>query len=159
MDSDRRDQLDLWLGSALWRWRPLHRSWPNRPGMARIPEGPFEMGRAHALPDDGLKWVPHLLRDDRPVRTVTVSAFEIDVHEVTNREYAEFVEASGTIEAPYYWLDGKPPPGRSDEPVANVHLEGSGCLLPLARKTIADGSGVGKGLPGWTAVAEVSVGR
>ena len=91
---------------------------PSR--MARIPAGSFEMGRAHALPDDGLKWVPHLLRDDRPVRTVTVSAFEIDVHEVTNREYAEFVEASNEVEAPYYWPDGRPPPGKSDEPVANV---------------------------------------
>lgn len=88
--------------------------------MARVPAGPFEMGRAHALPDDGLKWVPHLLRDDRPVRTVTVSAFEIDVHEVTNRDYAEFVEASSTVEAPYYWPDGRPPPDKSDEPVANV---------------------------------------
>ena len=88
--------------------------------VARIPEGSFEMGRAHALPDDGLKWVPHLLRDDRPVRTVTLAAFDIDVHEVTNREFAEFVEASEHVKAPHYWPDGKPPPEKPDEPVANV---------------------------------------
>ncbi len=85
-----------------------------------IPEGTFEMGRAHAHPDDGLKWFPHLLRDDRPVRTVAVRAFSIDRHEVTSREYALFVDGSDSVQAPYYWRDGRPPAGREDEPVANV---------------------------------------
>ena len=89
--------------------------------MVRIPAGEFEMGRAHALPDDGLKWVPHILRDDRPVHTVALSGFDMDVHEVTNRQYAEFVAASGgNVRVPHYWPDGKPPDGRTDDPVANV---------------------------------------
>ncbi len=41
------------------------------------------------------------------------------MHEVTNREYAERVGA-GHAEAPYYWPEGRPPPGREDEPVANI---------------------------------------
>ena len=90
-------------------------------GTVRIPADNFEMGRAHELPDDGLKWVPHILRDDRPVRTVSTGSYEIDVHEVTNAEYAEFL-ASGIdgIKAPYHWPERKPPRGRADDPVANI---------------------------------------
>lgn len=85
----------------------------------RIPSGPFEMGRSHELPDDHLKWFPQLLRDDRPVRTVTLGAFDIDMHEVTNREYAKFVEA-GFARTPHYWPDGRFPEAQGDQPAANV---------------------------------------
>lgn len=85
----------------------------------RIPAGPFEMGRSHELPDDRLKWFPQLLRDDRPVRTVTLGAFDIDAHEVTNREYSEFV-AAGLARKPHYWPRGRIPEGKADQPVANV---------------------------------------
>jgi formylglycine-generating enzyme required for sulfatase activity len=87
--------------------------------MATVPAGPFERGRSHALPDDGLKWFPVLLEDDRPVRTITLDAFGIDVHEVTSREYAEMV-AAGEAKAPFYWIGGKPAEGKEDDPVANV---------------------------------------
>ena len=90
--------------------------------MTTIPAGPFERGRTHALPDDGLKWYPELLKDDRPVRTIAVDAFDLDVHEVTIREYAEMVFA-GKAKAPYYWPGGKPQPGRENDPVANVTWE------------------------------------
>ena len=89
--------------------------------MASVPADSFQMGRSYKLPDDGLKWVPHILRDDRPVHTVSLGAFEIDIHEVTNREYAEFLAAdAGRFESPHYWLEGRPPEGKGDEPVANV---------------------------------------
>lgn len=87
--------------------------------IVRIPAGPFEMGRSHELPDDHLKWFPQLLRDDRPVRTVTLGAFDIDAHEVTNREYSQFVEA-GLARKPHYWPRGLIPEGKADQPVANV---------------------------------------
>lgn len=87
--------------------------------MVRIPAGPFEMGRSHELPDDHLKWFPQLLRDDRPVRTVALGAFDIDAHEVTNREYSQFVEA-GLARKPHYWPRGRIPEGKADQPVANV---------------------------------------
>ena len=87
----------------------------------RIPQGTFEMGRSYKLPDDGLKWVPHTLRDDRPVHLVWLGAYEIEVHEVTNRQYAEYLAAAGGLaEAPYHWAGRLPPEGRADEPVANV---------------------------------------
>jgi formylglycine-generating enzyme required for sulfatase activity len=91
-------------------------------GQAPIPGGAFERGRSHALPDDGLKWFPELLKDDRPVRTITLDAFEMDVHEVTSSEYAEMV-AAGKAKAPFYWPEGRPPEGREEDPVANVTWE------------------------------------
>ena len=89
--------------------------------MSRVPAGSFEMGRSYKLPDDGLKWVPHILRDDRPVHTVSLGAFEVDIHEVTNREYAKFLgAAAGPFKAPHYWPGGQSPKGRGEDPVANV---------------------------------------
>ena len=90
--------------------------------MVEFPAGSFQMGRSHALPDDGLKWYPHLLKDDRPVHTVRLDAFKLDVREVTSGEYAEFV-AAGKAQAPFYWRGERPEPGREDEPVANVNWE------------------------------------
>lgn len=79
------------------------------------------MGRSHELPDDGLRWFPHLLRDDRPVHAVSLDAFEIDVHEVTNEQYLAFVvDSAGRQAAPHHWPDGRPREDRLREPVANV---------------------------------------
>ena len=94
----------------------------QHPGMVRVPAGPFERGRSHTLPDDGQKWVPELLQDDRPVRTITLDAFAIDMHEVTSREYAEMV-AAGQAKAPFYWRGNRPEDGKEDHPVANVTWE------------------------------------
>jgi formylglycine-generating enzyme required for sulfatase activity len=51
--------------------------------MILIPPGPFTMGR-----DDGPK-------DERPAHQVTLAAFQIDRQPVTNREFAEFLNARG----------------------------------------------------------------
>ena len=87
--------------------------------MAFIPGGDFLRGRSHSLPDDGLIWFPNLLKDSRPVRSLTVDPFYIDKHETTNREFAKFLAAAGG-RAPYYWPDSKPPEGKEDHPVVNV---------------------------------------
>jgi formylglycine-generating enzyme required for sulfatase activity len=88
-------------------------------GMVRIPGGEFDRGRSHALPDDGLKWFPELLKDDRPVGRLHVDAFDIDSHEVTSREFWAFVR-SGGAKAPYYWGGEEPADGKQEHPVANV---------------------------------------
>ena len=62
--------------------------------MVLIPGGEFQRGRTHALPDDGLKWYPEVMKDDRPVRRLHIDAFYLDEHEVTNEQYAEFVAAT-----------------------------------------------------------------
>ncbi len=55
------------------------------PAMAYIPGATFRMGFDHAHDDE------------RPVHAVTVRPFLLDLHEVTNREFAQFVEATGYI--------------------------------------------------------------
>jgi len=58
--------------------------------MVQIPAGCFNMGDAFS---EGYS-------DELPVHNVCISAFEMDVHEVTNAEYAECV-AGGGCTAPY----------------------------------------------------------
>jgi len=55
------------------------------PGMASIPCGCFEMG----------DHLGAIISDELPVHTVCISAFEMDVHEVTNAEYTACVDAGG----------------------------------------------------------------
>lgn len=89
-------------------------------GMAFIPAGEFLRGRSHSLPDDSLKWFPTLLKDDRPVRKTFISAFYLDEHEVTNKQYLQFV--LGTKHpAPYNWPRGKLPAGKETLPVVDVN--------------------------------------
>jgi formylglycine-generating enzyme required for sulfatase activity len=53
--------------------------------MNEIPAGPFVMGSDAGAPDEG------------PKREVDVSAFSIDRFEVTNKDFAAFVEATGYV--------------------------------------------------------------
>jgi len=57
------------------------------PGMVWIPGGTFTLGSDDAL----------ALADERDRRRVRVSGFFMDVHEVTNDEFAAFVEATGHV--------------------------------------------------------------
>ncbi len=59
-------------------------AWRPKPGDMRwIPGGEFRMGSEN--PNEG------------PVHKVTVSAFWMDTHELTNAEFAKFVEATGHV--------------------------------------------------------------
>ena len=55
------------------------------PEIVYIPGARFRMGFEHAY------------EDERPVHAVTVSPFLLDRYEITNRQFAEFVEATGYI--------------------------------------------------------------
>jgi sulfatase modifying factor 1 len=89
------------------------------PGMVFIPGGEYLRGRSHKLPDDDLKWFPTLIKDDRPVKTIYVDPFYLDEHEVTNEQYAVFVNAT-KHRAPYNWPAGQLPPGKEKLPVVDV---------------------------------------
>ena len=91
----------------------------TEPEMVFIPGGEFLRGRSHALPDDGLKWRPNLLKDDRPVRRIRLEPYYLDKHEVTNGEYLGFLEATGG-KPPFHWIRGKLPSGEENHPIANV---------------------------------------
>jgi formylglycine-generating enzyme required for sulfatase activity len=84
--------------------------------MVSIPAGQFTMGRSKLTSDDKTNMRPHVLLDDRPQHKVTISAFQIDRHEVTNAQYQKFVDATHR-KAPYHWVNGRP---EADLPIYNV---------------------------------------
>jgi len=60
-------------------------------GMVLIPAGTFSMGSAKGFPHEG------------PVHEVTLDAFYMDTHEVTNAEFAKFVEETGYVTEAETW--------------------------------------------------------
>ena len=91
-------------------------------GMVLIPAGEFQMGS-----DDN-----EAANDEHPVHTVSVDAFYMDVHEVTNLEYKEFVLANprwqkDRIDRAFHngdylkhWNGNEYPRGKANHPVVNV---------------------------------------
>jgi iron(II)-dependent oxidoreductase len=80
--------------------------------MVEIPAGPFVMGQ-----DDGD-------REDRPAHEVDLPAYEIDKFEVTNADFAAFVEATGYESdgeklGKKYWRDSFSE-GKENHPVVRV---------------------------------------
>jgi len=75
----------------LLRWRETamatRPSGPAPAGMVWIPGGEFRMGS-----DDPMSW-----QEERPAHQVRVHGFWMDVHEVTNNEFDEFVKATGYV--------------------------------------------------------------
>ena len=91
-------------------------------GMVLIPAGEFQMGSVDADADD----------DEKPVHTVSVDAFYMDTHEVTNAAYKAFVDANsqwqkGNIQARFHdgeylsdWDGNNYPAGKANHPVTYV---------------------------------------
>jgi formylglycine-generating enzyme required for sulfatase activity len=104
-------------------------------GMALVPAGDFSMGRHRATADDEKGMRPLALRDDRPVHTVHVDAFYVDIDEVSHADYSRFVEATGH-KPPYHWLDGKMPADKSDLPVYNVDWDDASAYCAWAGKRL-----------------------
>jgi formylglycine-generating enzyme required for sulfatase activity len=90
---------------------------PQSKSMVHIPAGEFQMGSP--VGNDSFP-------DEAPQRFVYLSAFLIDRYEVTNDDYARFVQATGhripenAKPASTLWEEGKPLPGIEDHPVVNV---------------------------------------
>ncbi len=72
-------------------------------GMLAIPAGSFLMGSDHDYPEE------------RPVQKVSVAAFQVDSHEVTNAEFAAFVAATGYVTTAELPLPADKYPGLPDE--------------------------------------------
>jgi formylglycine-generating enzyme required for sulfatase activity len=80
------------------------------PGMVYVRAGEFLMGN-----DNGDKY-------ERPAHRVGVAPFFMDVHEVTNEEYAKFIGAVKRS-APPTWRNGVYGPGAERQPVTGVTWE------------------------------------
>lgn len=104
-------------------------------GMVPIPAGEFTMGRTKLTADDKTTMRPQILLDDRPDHLVKLDAFLMDKTEVTQQQYAKFVQATGR-KAPYHWLEGKVPDGSADWPVYNVDWEDANAYCAWAGKRL-----------------------
>ena len=89
-------------------------------GMAQIPAGKFWMGRAYSMFLDSADLLPRDKMDDRPANNIYLDSFYIDKYEITNADYARFVEATGA-RPPWHWPQGKIPNGEERFPVFNVN--------------------------------------
>ena len=89
-------------------------------GMVLIPAGKFWIGRTQTSTLDALDQMPRAKIDDRPANLIYVDAFYLDKYEVTNADYARFLEATGT-RAPWDWPQGKIPKGEERVAVSDVN--------------------------------------
>ncbi|HET6974858.1 MAG TPA: SUMF1/EgtB/PvdO family nonheme iron enzyme [Pyrinomonadaceae bacterium] len=79
----------------------------SKADLIAIDGGTFLMGRKGGRPQEN------------PPHPVTVSSFQMDRKEVSNAEYADFVNQT-SHPSPSHWTDNKPPFGQENWPVVNV---------------------------------------
>ncbi len=127
--------LIIWLGTYLMLRRSLEPVSPNlnaggtphvtqtKASIVSIPGGTFPMGS-----DDGDEY-------ERPRHNVTVPGFYMDVHEVTNQEYAEFVKATSHTPPPT-WPKGIFRAGAALQPVTGVDWFDANAYALWARKRL-----------------------
>ncbi len=88
--------------------------------MAAIPGGTFRMGSNDHYPEEA------------PLHRATVDAFRIDRTPVTNRQFKEFVKATGHV------TTAEIPPDPKDYPGALPHMLYAGSLVFSPRQTVTD---------------------
>ena len=92
-------------------------------GMVLIPEGEFQMGSDAAEAGD----------NEKPVHTVYVDAFYIDIHEVTVGEYTRFVRETGSNPLPP-WASERSPTDK--HPVVGVNWHDAMAYAKWANKRL-----------------------
>ena len=112
--------LDLVLVAGLFGEAPTKPEPPE--GMVLIPGGTFQMGSEDEEAED---W-------EKPVHTVHLDAFYIDIYEVTNAQFKAFVDANPQWQKDnikdrfnygsylYFWTGNDYPAGKADHPVQTV---------------------------------------
>jgi formylglycine-generating enzyme required for sulfatase activity len=93
--------LSCFLGSI-----KVANSQPTPPGMVLVPSGAYEMGDLKSLSEvnvlDILNPDRHALGPENPSHRVFVDAFFIDMYEVSNLSFAEFIKAKNR-KTPTFW--------------------------------------------------------
>ncbi len=80
--------------------------------------------------------------DERPAHQVTLSAFAISRHPVTNADYAAFVQETGKW-PPSHWPEGKVPAGKAHHPVVNVSWADAEAFATWLTRWLAAGGAEG----------------
>jgi len=116
--------------------------------MVLIPAGDFEMGTDLSEIPKLVKWArewkspsgaryydaePEWFMNEIPRHTVYLDAFYMDVYEVTNAQYKEFMDATGR-KAPIYWDDSRL--DTPNHPVVNVSWDGANAYAKWAGKRL-----------------------
>jgi formylglycine-generating enzyme len=103
---------------------PTRAAAPPPPGMVRIPGGVFRMGTGTGFAYEG------------PVHEVSLKPFYMDAHEVTNRRFAEFVQATGhrTV-SEAFGMSGVHDPAKREW----VGVKGASWRHPTGPKSTVDG--------------------
>jgi formylglycine-generating enzyme required for sulfatase activity len=110
---------------------PIPQPW-SPTDMAVIPAGDFLMGSPSRAG----------FTDERPQRSVLLSAFQIDRYEVTNAQYEQIVKATGHAvptnpnPSATLWNDGRPFPGSDTHPVVNVSWHDAAAYCAWAGKRL-----------------------
>lgn len=111
-------------------------------GMVLVPKGEFTMGSspeeiAAVKKEFGHKklYEDYAFDEETPKRKVFVKSFYIDVHEVTNKEYSEFIKATGRT-APKNWSKVEYPANAGDHPVLFVTKEDAEAYAAWANKRL-----------------------
>jgi len=94
---------------------------PNE--MVRVNAGVFTMGSDERLSDEG------------PQHKVDLPAFEIDLYEVTNGQYKQFIDATGR-RSPSHYRNRTYPEGKVDHPVTFVNWEDAGAYCQWVGKRL-----------------------
>jgi formylglycine-generating enzyme required for sulfatase activity len=96
---------------------------PPPPGMVLIPAGEFIMG-SDKVDTEGTAsefgMVKPMYLDEHPAHKVNLPAYYIDIYELTNEHYKEFVNATGA-KPPQHWNGQNVPQGRENYPVIYVN--------------------------------------
>jgi formylglycine-generating enzyme required for sulfatase activity len=118
---------------------------PAPPGMVAVPGGLLRMGTSQA---EGQRWAREygwpLAVNELPQHSVTVALFFLDRTEVTNEQYAAFVEATGrpppansfNPDGLNVWKDGRYPQALAQHPVVNVTWEDARAYCAWAGKRL-----------------------
>jgi sulfatase modifying factor 1 len=129
------NRILLILVACLWVALPVAAQTTVPEDMELVPSGKFWMGRAFTIFMDAKDLMARDKMDDRPANNVYLDAFYIDKYEVTNEDYAGFLDATGG-RAPWHWPQGQPEEGDEQLPVSNVNWSEADAFCQTAGKRL-----------------------
>lgn len=114
-------EFDVALGAGPVTFE-IHFVIPTTEAMSTVPAGEYQVGT------DGATGI-------LAVRRVRLAAFLLDLHEVTNQEYKNFIDRT-QAEAPRQWVGRGFPAGLGDRPVVGISMEEASAYARWAGKRL-----------------------